>query len=145
LVAVTGQGQQPPIPRSIKAGRTGDLLLNITGGTASQKIIANVTVFLSVNLGATSATDTATWSSSQGSVEGTKTGNSYTFKGVEVILPGTGAPFQVKITNMRIDASTVTGPNLVPVLANILIATVAGDPPLIPTPAQVQVAVVQAG
>jgi hypothetical protein len=146
-VSVAAPVPPPNVPRGNRAAATGDLLLNVAGGNAGQKINANVTVFLSLNV-STAATDTAIWSSSQQTVNASKSGNSYTFTGVSIVAPGTGAPFQVKIANMKVDTTQVGGAGnaATDVLANITMVTVTpGDPPLVPIPPQVVVARVLPG
>lgn len=143
-----GPAQPPTLNRSQKVGPTGDLLLTFTGGNAGQKITANVTVFLSLNLAATAANDTAVWSPSMGtSVSASKAGNAYTFSGVIIIAPGGGAQFQVKITNMKVDASQALSSTGAPVdvLSSISMVPSPGDPALNPVPPQVVVARVLPG
>jgi hypothetical protein len=140
-------GKPPGLPRSNKNATTADILLNITGGTAGQKITANVTVLLSMNLGAGPANDTAVWTPSVGTaVNASKGGNSYTFTGVIVTAPGTGPALQVKIANMKVDASQAPGSNSqIDVLANVTITPGAGEPALNPVPNSVLVARVLPG
>jgi hypothetical protein len=138
----------PNLPRSNRNAQTADLLLTVTGGTAGQKINATVTVLLSLNLGAAAANDTAVWSTSAGaSVNASKSGNAYTFSGVSIIAPGAGAPFQIKIVNMKVDASLApAGNNNIDVQASVNItSTTPGDPTLVPVPNPIVVARVLAG
>ncbi len=135
----------PVIPRSAKAGATGELALMISGGAAGQKVVADITVILSANIGSTSAADTAVLASSEGNVNATKAGNSYTFTGVVIVLPGSTGSFTIKIGKMKINATSATGAGAIPVMANVSIATTPGDPLLTPTPAAVQVASIAQG
>jgi hypothetical protein len=149
-LAITNAGPVPPpnLPRGNRAAAAGVLLLTITGGTAGQKITANVTVFLSLNLGVGAANDTAIWTPSNGpAVNASKSANSYTFTGVTIIAPGAGAPLQVKITNMKVDTSQVTGAGnaSTDVLASVSMVPGPGDPALNPIPPQVVVARVLPG
>lgn len=139
---------QPTLPRSNRNGATGDLLLVVQGGAAGQNIKANVTVVMSVDLGVGPATDTAIWTpSAGGAVNASKSANAYTFTGVTIIAPGSGTPFQITITNMKIDASKAApgGNNNTNVIANVTITPASGDPALAPVPSQAVVASVLPG
>lgn len=101
------RGPDPvPIIRSPNTTAVGDLLLSIKGGTAGQKIQANVVITLSQNLANTPATDTAHWDDSAGnSATAVKGANTYTFSNIMIVQPGPGAAFEVKLTNMKVDAT----------------------------------------
>jgi len=135
----------PVIQRGTKAGATGELALIINGGAAGQKVVADITVILSANIGFTSAADTAVLASPQGNVNATKSGNSYTFTGVVIVLPGSTGSFTIKIGKMKINATSAAGAGAIPVMANVSIATTPGDPLLTPNPAAVQVATIAQG
>jgi hypothetical protein len=110
LTGVLKVANAPNIPPRNPAP-VGDLVFTISGGVAGQKVQGNVTVILSLPIGATPATDTAQWADAQGNVAAaTKAGNTYTFTGVSIVQPGAGASFDIKIGNMKVDASKAAAP-----------------------------------
>ena len=133
------QAKPTPPPRLFSGNQnasTAGLVLDVVGGTAGQKIKADVTVILSIDLGVGPATDTAVWTPSTGpAINAQKSGsNTYTFTGVTIILPGSGAPFEITISNMKINTSKASQLGPSNVIASVTITAAPGDPALVPVP-----------
>jgi hypothetical protein len=110
--ALTGAVQGPNPPASVDAGRLiglPEVRVNITGGQVGRRVTTNISVFLNIPITTTGPTDLAQLTPGTGNpMNGTVSGNTYTFSNVPIDEPG-GGTLVLRISNMRGDTTNLGG------------------------------------
>ncbi len=112
IVATVTGPTQPPRVAPNQVGLVGNLIIDITGGTAGQTVLEQVLVTLSAPIGANQgAADTAQLVDDTGNTFTATKGpapNTYTFTNVKLAPPGTSGRQRLTISNMKVVAPPPT-------------------------------------
>jgi len=104
-----------------------NLSITVSGGTAGQRMTANVAVFLNTNLAV--VPDTALLVDASGAtIAAVKTANAYTFLNVQFEQPGAGGTSVYTIKNMKANTVSITVPATGPAPVTALVAITGAVP-----------------
>jgi hypothetical protein len=119
-------GARPTVSRTQRAAPVADLGVSLTGGRAGSPVTATFTVTLNASIGGTGTARLVDETAASAAKPGTKRENAYVFAGVQLSAPGAAASRTVRITNLRANASGLSGASaaiLIPVIASVSIAS----------------------
>jgi Tol biopolymer transport system component len=108
-LSATLSASAPPVVTPDPMSSLAGLIITISGGTAGQRMTANVAVYLNTNLAV--VPDTALLMDASGAtIAAGKTANAYTFLNVQLEQPGAGSTSVYTIKNMRADTTSIPIP-----------------------------------
>jgi len=135
-LSATLSSSAPPAGKPDPMSPLASLSITISGGTAGQRMIANLAVYLNTNLAV--VPDTALVVDASGAtIAAAKTANAYTFLNVQLEQPGAGATRVYTIKNMKANTASMPMPATGPAQVIAMVAISGAVPLPLSNPSQI--------